>query len=580
METITNDKIKYFAYVRKSSEDKERQALSISSQKEKILAAFPNLDIEFIEEEKSAFIPYHRDKFTEMIERITSGDRQGLVAWHPDRLSRNEIDASSITYCIRTGKIQDLKFVTYHFENGPEGIWMLQMALSQSQYESAKKGRDVRRGVDKKIALGQPPWKSPEGYINTKHAEKGSNSWIIDPPRAETVKQIYDWYDNSGYSIEHIIMKLKEIGYKTKAGPKKKGANASKASTSRILRNIAYTGKFYCKKELHIGQYPPIISVPQYERVQARLDGRTQWKARTTRLEYEFKGLCRCGECHMSTTAERQKGHVYYRCTKSKGGSKSCSQSYIREEQLGPQFVNLLKGILLNKQDIKDIQSHLKDMYVVERGKHDTTLKNLRTELTKLEEERKSLYQKLLLSDLDTEFREAADSLRLEKEGAIKSIKSQIDRLNDNAYDWLDKSSNILKLAVEAPNLFHKATLEEKRQLLDLVSSNRILRDQILLYDYTEPFDLAVKIKSGQMKRPDNLSDRFIWLSSRVTVTHFKGFLETLRCSVQHSGHRFVGRNSERSINSTWEMGHFGTVLRACVEAMKFAQVNVLWRNL
>jgi hypothetical protein len=42
--------IKYFAYVRKSSEGQERQALSIPAQKEKLLKTFPDLDIEFVSE--------------------------------------------------------------------------------------------------------------------------------------------------------------------------------------------------------------------------------------------------------------------------------------------------------------------------------------------------------------------------------------------------------------------------------------------------------------------------------------------------------------------------------------------------
>src|SRR3989344_5763115 len=164
--------IKYFAYVRKSSEGQERQALSIPAQKEKVQKMFPGLDIEFIEEEKSAFKP-GRPMFAQMIARMDKGEKVGLIAYHPDRLSRNEVDASSITYRVRKGGIADLKFATYHFENNPEGIWMLQMALSQSQYESAKKGRDVKRGLEMKAKMGWRPSGAPIGYSNTPGKEKG-----------------------------------------------------------------------------------------------------------------------------------------------------------------------------------------------------------------------------------------------------------------------------------------------------------------------------------------------------------------------------------------------------------------------
>src|SRR3989344_4322761 len=156
------EKIKYFAYVRKSTEGDERQALSIPGQKDKLTEIFSHLDIEFVEDKASAFIQFNRPSFANMLERIRKGERKGLIAWHPDRLSRNEKDAGEITYFLRTGEIQDLKFATYHFENdSPEGIWMLQMALSQSQYESAKKGRDVKRGLGQKAKMGIYPAPAP-----------------------------------------------------------------------------------------------------------------------------------------------------------------------------------------------------------------------------------------------------------------------------------------------------------------------------------------------------------------------------------------------------------------------------------
>ena len=81
------ENIKYVAYVRKSTEELDRQALSIEAQKEAIKSQFPDLDITFIEESKSAASP-GREVFNGMMTEIESGQYRGIIAWHPDRLSR------------------------------------------------------------------------------------------------------------------------------------------------------------------------------------------------------------------------------------------------------------------------------------------------------------------------------------------------------------------------------------------------------------------------------------------------------------------------------------------------------------
>src|SRR5688572_150752 len=120
--------MKYFVYIRKSTEDEEKQVLSLETQLDKAKELFNGLDLIFLPPESaSAFKPYNRPIFADMIKRIERGEAQGIVAWHPDRISRNEIDAAQVTYMIRTGKIKDLKFGSYNFDNSPEGIMMLQM---------------------------------------------------------------------------------------------------------------------------------------------------------------------------------------------------------------------------------------------------------------------------------------------------------------------------------------------------------------------------------------------------------------------------------------------------------------------
>src|ERR1039458_1523577 len=107
-------KPKYIAYLRKSEERKERQVLSIESQKAEIKKRFPDLNIiDFVQETRSAFKPYNRPAFDNMLKRIYAGEADGIVSWYPNRLSRNEIEAANITYGLRSGTIKDLKFCTY-----------------------------------------------------------------------------------------------------------------------------------------------------------------------------------------------------------------------------------------------------------------------------------------------------------------------------------------------------------------------------------------------------------------------------------------------------------------------------------
>ena len=102
---------KYFLYARKSTDEPDRQILSIEAQitELKEFAERENLNIvkEFIESQ-TAKIP-GRPIFNEMIKRIESGEASGILAWHPDRLARNSIDGGKIIYLIDTEKITALK---------------------------------------------------------------------------------------------------------------------------------------------------------------------------------------------------------------------------------------------------------------------------------------------------------------------------------------------------------------------------------------------------------------------------------------------------------------------------------------
>src|SRR3989344_5056848 len=287
-------KIKYFAYARKSTEGEERQALSIESQRDKIKEFFGDLDIvKTYEERHSAFLPYNRPAFAAMIKRIENGEAQGIITWHPDRLSRNEIDAATITYMIRKGQIKDLKFGSYNFDNSPEGIWMLQMALSQSQYSSAKLSKDVKRGLEKKIKLGWRPGIAPEGYLNTKTELRGENYIYKDPERFPLIRKAWDLMLTGNYTPPKILDILNnEWGYRTKKYKKHGGTPLCKSVIYKIFTSLFYVGINEYSGQQTPGKQELMVSLEEFDRVQFLL-GR-KGKPRQKKHSYAFTGIIRC----------------------------------------------------------------------------------------------------------------------------------------------------------------------------------------------------------------------------------------------------------------------------------------------
>ncbi len=90
--------IKYFIYCRKSSEDEERQVLSIEAQLAELREfAKQNglLIVREYAESKTAKEP-GREIFNQMLSEIEKENAEGILAWNPDRLARNSVDGGRV----------------------------------------------------------------------------------------------------------------------------------------------------------------------------------------------------------------------------------------------------------------------------------------------------------------------------------------------------------------------------------------------------------------------------------------------------------------------------------------------------
>src|ERR1039457_4151690 len=327
-----------FLYARKSTDVEDKQVMSIDAQLHELreFAAREQATIvaELIEKQ-SAKTP-GRPIFNDMLARIEAGEADGILAWHPDRLARNSIDGGQIIYLLDTGKIKTLKFPTFRFESDPQGKFMLGIMFGQSKYYVDSLSENTKRGLREKVRRGEYPGPAPIGYLNDYRTKK----IIVDRERAPYIKQAFEMYATGKVTYDHVRVFLGQHGFRTKSGKL-----LGRRHIGQLFHNPVYYGHFKYNGEVHEGAHEPIISKSLFDSVQYIMQDRFRWAPRDKTLKRTpkaFMGLLRCGGCGGGITAEIQKGHVYYRCTK-KNRVRRCTQPFIREEALDAQISALLK---------------------------------------------------------------------------------------------------------------------------------------------------------------------------------------------------------------------------------------------
>jgi site-specific DNA recombinase len=356
---------RYFVYCRKSSDDDDHQVLSIESQ----ISELKKLNerekvqiVEQLEESRSAKVP-GRPIFDEMLKRIERGEANGIIAWHPDRLARNALDGGRIIHLLDTGKLVDLKFPTYTFENTPQGKYMLGMMFVRSKYYVDSLSENIRRGNRTKREKGWLPNMAPIGYLNSK-SNSGEKIIIPDPERFPTLKQLWKLFLVGGYSLAQLLdIATDKMGLRT-VQRKRLGGNPLRMSgIYRVFSNPFYTGHIVYKGQWYRGQHESMISVQEFERTQ-RLLCRTH-HARSKRHEFPYTGLMRCGRCACTITAEDKVNrygsqYVYYRCTRKKR-VLNCRERAVQQKELERQILLFLDAIYLDQDMLKQVLAVLEE---------------------------------------------------------------------------------------------------------------------------------------------------------------------------------------------------------------------------
>lgn len=345
---VKTPRIDYCLYARKSSEDDERQALSIDSQIKEMAVQAQREGLRVTEirkESHSAKESGKRPVFAQLIKDVREGKFQGILSWAPDRLSRNAGDLGSVVDLMDRGYLVEIRTHGQSFTNSPNDKFLLMILCSQAKLENDNRGINVKRGMKTKCELGYRPNMTPLGYLNDYSGGKGQKRVFVDKKRAKIIKESFEKVAYEGYSGRSVRNWMEEVGFKTR-----KGKLMTLSSVYRMLNNTYYCGLFEFPEgsgKWYKGSYEPIVSKELFDDVQKKMQVPPKSKPGTK--SFDFTKLLKCGRCGSGITAQEifkhfQNGttrrYVYYHCTQFR--DFQCKEPYVREEKLVEEFIRLL----------------------------------------------------------------------------------------------------------------------------------------------------------------------------------------------------------------------------------------------
>ena len=227
-----------------------------------------------------------------------------------------------------------------------------------------------------------------------------------------------------------------------------------------------------------------------------------------------FLGLLHCATCGGAITAEIQKGHTYYRCTKKGKLMPWCRQPYIREEALDAEIASLLKPFELPDGWADQMLSRLADEKKASAQTTAHLAAQKRAEVEDVGARLKTLLDALLDGVIDrSEFTAKKAELMSRK----KTLEDQTAAFSAGRANWLEPFQNWVLTAKNAGEIAVSGSLQEKRDLASKIfGSNLVLDCKKARGSCVKPWSLLLeKHQTGGMVEPTGIEPATFSLRTR-----------------------------------------------------------------
>ena len=403
--------------------------------------------------------------------------------------------------------------------------------------------------IQNRVSKGYKHGKAPIGYLNARDEFK-HGIIVPDPNKAHYIKQCFDLYATGIFSMERLGQELAKYGFRDS-----KGKPHPKKRIDDILKDVTYMGKVMYNGEIIDGQHDAIISEDLFYRVQLMLSGTN--KTRTHNEYFTYSNFITCAKCGYKYVAMLKHGahnsgnYIYYHCNNYTKIHKK--QKNIRQDYIDEAMQEVIDSFEISEKDIKRIKSQIND-----------AISDLRTYEKKSVKELEKQYENIVdeiginLSKNNTASLGVSENTRKEiikkLEKKKDEIANKISNINETSKDSVKRISILIDFANRLPELYLKATLEEKRLILATIT------DKITFNEDTNTLSVQLKpifehLRQIKMQEKKTFSENLFTLH-RTLETRSEQAKETLRNDVKNISTSCLTRTQLNLINTEIESSY------------------------
>jgi|SRR5579863_405834 len=462
----------YFAYIRVSSTRQGELGVSLPQQKEAIerYAQRGQLEITRWFEEQETAAKQGRPIFGAMVKLLRKQAAAGVIIHKIDRSARNLRDWADLGELIDRGT--EVHFANESLDLTSRGGRLsadIQAVVAADYIRNLRE--ESKKGFYGRLKQGHYPMPAPLGYLNNGAAKPKTP----DPKTAPLVRQAFELYATGQFNLKTLGRETQRLGLR-----RANGAPYSPNQLSFLLNNPFYYGLIRIKKtgQYFTGLHKPLVSKTTFQHVQAVLQGKLN--TRVKRHDFIYRRRLACKTCERSLIGETAKGFVYYRCH-----TGSCPTTCLREEVVEGAVLADFSRLTLRDEERRFIQQELEQMRCDVDGQRQEIIAALKLRLFQVDDRIGRLtdayIDRLIEQDLFEVRKKTLLSERLDLEAQIVSWR-------DGKRDASEELAKFIERADTAWLAYKGGTVEEKRDLLDAITSNRVIDKKILTIMLTLPF--------------------------------------------------------------------------------------------